>query len=795
MDKREAEFMAKLLKTFKVEAEEHLKALSDGLIALEGDIPAENQQKTLEVVYREAHSLKGAARAVNLRIVENVCQSLENVLSKWKKNELKIKPSEFDILYAVVDLISKLISQEESSPSENRQPAVESLVQQLDLISSGSGNQEAPKEPEALLEKTKDAQKKDEALPNKPLHEKKDKAAEPLPPSKLKSSPDTSEGTPNPCDRSIRVSTQKLDRLFQQAEETLIIKLAAEHRASELKKLQEQICNWEKEWGRNQIEVRMLQANFEKDSSQAQSGHYITKQIFDYLYWQQESLKGMREKIGKLAKSSSQDFRVVGSIVDTLLDDMKKLLMQPFAIMLESFPRMVRDLSHSLGKEIKLIMQGADIEIDRRILDEMKDPLIHLIRNSIDHGIEKSEDRAGSGKNTVGTVVISASQITGNKVEITVSDDGAGIDLEKVKKSALAQKIISQKEEENLTEQQALMLIFQSGLSTSPIITELSGRGLGMGIVSEKVEKLGGQLFVETKKGLGTTIRIVLPITLATFRGIHVKVYQQDFIIPTNHVKRVIRIKPDDIKTVENREMISLDGNTLSYVTLGKLLGIPQQRSDLAQKEKENKYFFAVVIKVVETMIAYGVDQILSEQEILVKGLGRQLVGVKNIAAATIVELGKVIPILNPIDLAKAAVQGALVPVHPIISEESQELLQKVILVVEDSITARTLLKNILESAGYLVKTAVDGSEAMTELMAEGADLLLSDIEMPNMDGLELTEKVRGMDKFKDLPIVLCTSRGSKEDRERGISAGANAYIDKSSFDHSNMLDIIQKLL
>lgn len=752
MTETEAAFLERMKGLFRVEAEEHLNVLSKGLIALEGKPEPKAQKEWIETIYREAHSLKGAARVVNFVAIQEICQSLESVLSAWKNNKISVTTELFNTLYSTLDLIKGYISPSNTQAAVTDQQHLNALIKDLNG---------------ALVNRTLDS---NGTQPHSEI-------------SSISSPETTKEHVPEPIhqepimDKTIRVSTKKLDKLFQQVEETLIIKLTANQRVAAIKDMQNSFKKWEKQ-----------SAHMQNDS------------------FQQDFIKSFKEDLDRLAKATSQDYRVFSGMVDSLLDDTKKVLMQPFSTLLETFPLMIRDLSHKIGKEVSFNTAGGDIEIDRRILEDMKDPLTHLLRNSLDHGIESPGDRVKKGKPKEGKISIAATQVSGNSMEIVISDDGSGIDYAKVKEAALKLGIISTVDADNLSQQEASRLVFHSGVSTSPIITDLSGRGLGMGIVSEKVEKLGGQIFLETTKDQGTTFRIVLPLSLATFRGIHVKISDRDFIVPTHYVKRVIRMNPQDIKTVEGQETVQLDQKTLSYIHLCDMLRIPRVAAtarDIPENntsgnpaEQHIKKLLVIIIKAAETMVAIGVDAILCEQEVFVKSLGNQLQRVPNISAATVSEWGKVIPILDAYDLVKSfQKEGASRKSSAASSKDKATPSKKTIIIAEDSLTARTLLKNIVDTAGYNVKTVVDGAEAFSLLKTEHADLLLSDIEMPRMDGIELTRKVRGDEKLKNLPIILCTSRGSREDREQGIDAGANAYLDKSNFEQSNLLDIIHKLV
>ena len=421
-------------------------------------------------------------------------------------------------------------------------------------------------------------------------------------------------------------------------------------------------------------------------------------------------------------------------------------------------------------------------------MEEFKDPLIHLLRNCIDHGIEKPAERLKKGKPSEGTIVISIIQKDSGTVELAITDDGIGIDVNKVREAAVKRDVITSEAADKLSETQVLSLIYVSGVSTSPIMTDISGHGLGLAIVQEKVEKLHGSLTVETVPDAGTTFLILLPLTLATFRGILIRVDDHFFILPTASVERVLRVKKEEIHTVENRETISFNSQIVSLVRLSDVLAIPRGSTI----EHSSPYMPLAIVSNAGKRLAFEVDEIVNEQEVLVKNLGRQLSRVRHIMGASVLATGKVVPILNVADLMKSAVK--ITPVGEQVKKTAQTK-QKSLLVVEDSITARTLLKNILEMAGYAVKTAIDGVDAFTILRTGEFDLVISDVDMPRMNGFDLTEKIRGDKKLGEIPVILVTALESREHRERGIAVGADAYIVKSSFDQSNLLAVIQRFI
>lgn len=758
MDKREAEFAAKLLETFRVEAEEHFQAISNGLLSLEtANLSLDDRLETLSTIYREAHNLKGAARAVNLTAIQDVCQSIESVFSKWKEQKEDFHP-QFESLYQAVDWMKAMAA---GAEKETAKFSVDELIDKIKKLL------EAPLE--AIVPTSQPTEKTSPYSLTKHPKPVKTETSKP---------------------KTIRFSSEKLDRILNLAEELLVVKIHFNRTNKHIREFEHSFVKWmrqEKSLGnalgqlKHLKESEVFRENFPKESAQL-------SQLMDFLSWQHGFFRTFSEQWDKYSKLSKHDMRFIVSMIDTLIDETKKALMQPLSSLLESFPRMVRDIAHATEKEVQFETSGSEIEIDRRILEEMKDPLIHLIRNAIDHGIENPADRQSANKPAAGKIHISAEQKS-NHVEIIVSDDGGGINVNRVKEAAKKQGFSQIKNIDALDEKDAMRLIFQQGISTSPLITDLSGRGLGMGIVAEKVEKLGGKIDIQSTLTQGTTFHITLPITLATFRGIHISVAGQEFILPTNHIKKVLRLSIQDIKTVENCEILSEAGSNLSYIYLGNLLNLEKQNRN------PGNYLYILIISAVDVSIAVGVDEILTEQEVFMKSLGKQLAQIKNISGATILEAGKVIPILNPFDLIKSVITQTPVQSTETDVQEAHTSGKKIVLVVDDSATARILLQNIMETAGYIVKTAINGSEAFNILLTDRIDILLSDVEMPGLNGFELTKKIRETERVQTLPIVLVTTRGSKEDREKGIESGANAYINKGSFEQSHLLDIVQKLL
>jgi two-component system, chemotaxis family, sensor kinase CheA len=767
------ELLKKLMVVFRSEADEHLRAMSSGLLALEKAQAPDQRVDIVEAIFRDAHSLKGAARAVNLTLIESVCQSLESVFAALKRERLDLSPFLFDLLHEAIAVLGGLLAAE--APGGHQQSSVSVLTRRLDEASKGVAVALA-----ALAEPAA---------------------------SGVAHMPPVTPVTPGLVPETVRVSTTKLDAVMRQAEELLVPRLAATQRASELHATTAALAVWKK----RRLDIQPALRTVERALSPAKqeigridgrdgtvngstAGRRELATLFEYLDAEQLHMKVLEERLVSLSHSAEHDRRVLAGMTEGLLHDVKEMQLLPFASLLEILPRYARELAREQGKDVELVIQGGEIEIDRRILEAMKDPLIYLLRNSIDHGIEKPAVRETRHKPPRGTITLAISQKDSGNAEVLVADDGAGIDAALVNAAADRLGSSSAVNGRRTSEHDALALIFASGVSTSPIITDVSGRGLGLAIVREKVDGLGGSIKVESQRGVGTAFRIILPLMLANFRGVIVHAGGQLFVIPAANVERVMSVAWKDVRTVENRETISLDGQAVAMVRLSDVLALPRSREVGPQAEAME----VAVLGQGGVRIAFGIEKILGEQEVLVKSLGPQLVRVRNIAGASVLGTGQVVPVLNVSDLLKSAVRHVVLPAllddHLTVVKPGRADKPS-ILVVEDSITSRSLLTGILESAGYRVTAAVDGIDGYTTLKTGAFDLVVSDVEMPRMDGFDFTAKVRADKKLAQLPVVLVTALESREHRERGIDAGANAYIVKSSFDQSNLLEVIRRLL
>jgi two-component system chemotaxis sensor kinase CheA len=574
----------------------------------------------------------------------------------------------------------------------------------------------------------------------------------------------------------VRIQVSKLDARMNESDEMLAAKLMSRRQAGVIGQVAQLFEQARGDW--TKIELRALE--------QGSSAAGTSAGVAALLKTQRERFEAAGTALATLAQSAQQDARTIGKLVDNLLQGSRSLLLMPFSTLSTGYPGMVADLCRDLGKQAAISLHGESVELDKRILDELKDPLLHLLRNCLDHGIEPPDERVRRGKPAQGTVSISASHGDAGKVDIVVTDDGGGIDAAAVRAAAVRHGLLNEEEAARLGDAESRELIFRSAISTRATVTRLSGRGLGLAIVREKVEKLGGRVAVDSVPGRGTTFRMSLPVLMAAFRGVLVEACGRCFVAPSAHVERVARVASGEVKTVEGRESVAIAGKPLMLARLGDLLEIAGNAPSAGEA-----YLSVLVLVFGGQRIACAVDAILGEQEVLVKPLKKPLVRVRNISGATVLESGRIAPVLNIPDLLRSTQTIRHRPSAAALRVDSK----KAVLVAEDSITSRMLIAGILEAAGYQVSTAVDGIDAITQLRSGSFDLLVSDVDMPRLDGFGLTSTVRADKRLADLPIVLVTARETNEDRERGVDAGANAYIVKRSLEQSGLLEAVRRLL
>jgi two-component system, chemotaxis family, sensor kinase CheA len=740
------DFLNELREDFKLEADEHLQQIVNGLLLLEKNEGDSQNTKLIETIFREIHSLKGAARAVNLLRIERLCMHVESVFHEIKKGNLPLRPEMFDVFHQAADNLKLMVVNVDGKSEDVSEKTLSKLIAVLD----GVLRNQFPT-PRAIF-----------------LTESPNKTEEVPEPSKKTTQ--SENGNSGPEKETVRVSTTKLYDLLRQAEEMIAIKVVLSYQVDSLLNIVSEFGDW-----RRKHEEVLSEMNTCSENDK------------EFLQFHEQQILRTRLVLEQINRSA-------GRAVDELVFDIKKTLRFPFSSILAIIPKIVRDLGKEYEKEIDLFVEGGEIEIDRRILEELKDPIIHLIRNCIDHGLENRTDRISAGKPIAGKLRVMVMQRPDHKVELVISDDGAGINRDKLIESAIQTGVLKPDGVDQMVDNEIDMLVFSSGVSTSSFITDISGRGLGMAIVLSNLNKIGGTIDIESAKGKGTSYKIVLPQSLASFRGVVVKVSEQLLVVPTNTIISAIRVGLSEIVSVESQKTIRFQSENIALLSLAQVLGLPRQRSDRARKDT----FRVLIVAWAQRKIAFIVDEVLGEYEGVVKSLGLQLKHVINVAGTIILGDGKIAVVLQVPELLESATRGGIKDGSVTESVEFPTIegaSNKHLLIVEDSITVRNMLRNLTEAAGFTVKTAVDGFDAFNLLQKERFDLVVSDVEMPRLNGFELTAKIRQDKALSDMPIILVTALDSPDDRNRGMEAGANAYIVKGSFEKSNLIDTINRLI
>jgi two-component system chemotaxis sensor kinase CheA len=753
---KESEFQKRLQETFALEARENLNAMVACLLELE-QRASENPARCIEDIYRCAHSLKGAARAVGNSSIETLCHHMESCFAVMKREQRVPSQEGMDVFHRAVDLLAGLVSGAGEGDAEALHEVKQSLneVETLLVRHDSSGALDIPA-PRPVEEAPAPSPRVESAVLTVPEPSALTAAG-----TQFRSQVDT-----------VRVPVSALDSLLRQAEELFAKGLE-----------QEGLAPW--------LQGAVLQLTQAREAAQgalaagAVQVEPLRKQVLPALDQSMSDIAGARKMLrGAVHQLQQATTRLLGEI--------RELQLFPFSTLLEQLPRVARDIAREQGKQLQLQMEGGDIGVDRQVLDGLRDPLIHLIRNAIDHGLERPEERIRAGKPPAGTLHIRVAQLHAGAVELLLEDDGRGIELDRVREKAVQLGIATPEEAEAAAPDIVASWIFQSGLSTSNMITDISGRGLGMAIVREKVEALNGAVSCITRPGAGVRFRLHLPVTLAAVRAIEVVAGKLAYFIPTHFIVRALLLRESDIDVNAGRAMLKLDDTFLPVAHLSDVLN--HSVAERQREREDTNWMTAVLLEADGETVALQVDKLCGEQEILLKPLGFPLRRVRHVAGAAIRGDGEPVVVLNGADLVRTAV-GNVWEVSEPLPEKGTERPAGRVLVADDSLTSRLLLQDILSMAGYTVETAVDGVDALLKLRERPYEALVTDVDMPRMSGFELTSAVRADSKLMHLPVVLVTSLASPEDRARGVEAGANAYIVKSDFDQSNLLEVLGRLV
>lgn len=749
------------IKKFQEEATEHLQRLNEGVITLEGD--SENRE-LIDQMLRDAHTLKGSARMVGLIEISDVAHRLEDIMVKVRDGDLPYVPTMSDGFFEALDMIVFL--SENAGKDVSGEADIPGLLERLGVI-AGNDAEPAPATPTSSIEEPGLPEVVSESA-SKPVHRQ---------PGSPKKAIHDEEKLQTRVQNTVRVRTEQVDRLLNLVSEVVISQIKDEQRARDLRSLQALSNEAQQLW----VRVRTLAANLRSDS---------TGSLEEDLEALDELLSDQRRRLSTITKEYADDTSRSASVVADLQERSMSLRMLPVSTVFNTFPRAVRDLSKQFNKDIELEIEGGDTELDRKVLEEINDPLIHIMRNAVDHGIESVANRVAAGKPGRGTIHLAARQ-EGDHIVVEISDDGAGIDPDKVRAAAVRKGYISQAEAASMSDREARYLIFEAGFSTSAIITEISGRGVGMDVVREfVVGKLKGSLDVQSELGRGTVFRLTIPLTLAIIRTLLVRVGGQMFALPTASIEETLRIEPSEVIRVEGREVIRRQRRTIPLVRMRDVLGLE------AVAAAEGKKLPMVTVGFLGHRMGFLVDAFAGEQQIVIKTLGTHLRRVDNVAGVTILGAGEVVPILNVPDLMHHARQLAGMRGRQDAVVLKAESGPKRILICEDSFTTRELERSIFEAAGYDVETATDGAIGLAKLR-EGlkVNAVVTDVQMPNMTGFQLTRAIRGDDALKSIPVVIVTSLEREEEKAEGINAGADAYITKSVFNQDTLIDTVERLI
>ncbi|UOR95077.1 chemotaxis histidine kinase/response regulator CheAY2 [Helicobacter pylori] len=785
--------LQEIMEDFLIEAFEMNEQLDQDLVELEHN---PEDLDLLNRIFRVAHTIKGSSSFLNLNILTHLTHNMEDVLNRARKGEIKITPDIMDVVLRSIDLMKTLlvtIRDTGSDTNNGKENEIEEAVKQLQAITSQNlegaketlGNKEAPKE-----------EVKKEAKEEVKEENKENKAKAPTAENSASDNPLANEPDLDYANMSAEEVEAEIERLLNKRQEA--DKERRAQKKQEAKPKQEVASKTETpktETPKAPKTETKAKAKADTEENKAPSiGVEQTVRV------DVRRLDHLMNLIGELVLGKNRLIRIYGDVeerydgekfleelnqvvssISAVTTDLQlavmKTRMQPVGKVFNKFPRMVRDLSRELGKSIELIIEGEETELDKSIVEEIGDPLIHIIRNSCDHGIEPLEERRRLNKPETGKVQLSAYN-EGNHIVIKISDDGKGLDPVMLKEKAIEKGVISERDAEGMSDREAFNLIFKPGFSTAKVVSNVSGRGVGMDVVKTNIEKLNGIIEIDSEVGVGTTQKLKIPLTLAIIQALLVGVQEEYYAIPLSSVLETVRISQDEIYTVDGKSVLRLRDEVLSLVRLSdifKVDAILESNSDV----------YVVIIGLADQKIGVIVDYLIGQEEVVIKSLGYYLKNTRGIAGATVRGDGKITLIVDVgamMDMAKSIKVNITT-----LMNESENTKSKnspsdyIVLAIDDSSTDRAIIRKCLKPLGITLLEASNGLEGL-EMLKNGdktPDAILVDIEMPKMDGYTFASEVRKYNKFKNLPLIAVTSRVTKTDRMRGVESGMTEYITK----------------
>ncbi|MBM0631287.1 chemotaxis histidine kinase/response regulator CheAY2 [Helicobacter pylori] len=811
--------LQEIMEDFLIEAFEMNEQLDQDLVELEHN---PEDLDLLNRIFRVAHTIKGSSSFLNLNILTHLTHNMEDVLNRARKGEIKITPDIMDVVLRSIDLMKTLlvtIRDTGSDTNNGKENEIEEAVKQLQAITSQnlegaketSGTKETPQKEnkeeakEENKEEAKEENKEEAKEENKEeaKEENKEKAKEEVKANKTPTTENLTSDNPLADEPDLDYSNMSAEEVEAEIERLLNKRQEADKERRAQKKQEakpKQEVTPTKEAPKTETPKAPKTETKAKAKADTEENKAPSIGVEQTVRVDVRRLDHLMNLIGELVLGKNRLIRIYGDVeerydgekfleelnqvvssISAVTTDLQlavmKTRMQPVGKVFNKFPRMVRDLSRELGKSIELIIEGEETELDKSIVEEIGDPLIHIIRNSCDHGIEPLEERRRLNKPETGKVQLSAYN-EGNHIVIKISDDGKGLDPVMLKEKAIEKGVISERDAEGMSDREAFNLIFKPGFSTAKVVSNVSGRGVGMDVVKTNIEKLNGIIEIDSEVGVGTTQKLKIPLTLAIIQALLVGVQEEYYAIPLSSVLETVRISQDEIYTVDGKSVLRLRDEVLSLVRLSdifKVDAILESNSDV----------YVVIIGLADQKIGVIVDYLIGQEEVVIKSLGYYLKNTRGIAGATVRGDGKITLIVDVgamMDMAKSIKVNITT-----LMNESENTKSKnspsdyIVLAIDDSSTDRAIIRKCLKPLGITLLEATNGLEGL-EMLKNGdkiPDAILVDIEMPKMDGYTFASEVRKYNKFKNLPLIAVTSRVTKTDRMRGVESGMTEYITK----------------
>ncbi|WRE96658.1 chemotaxis histidine kinase/response regulator CheAY2 [Helicobacter pylori] len=785
--------LQEIMEDFLIEAFEMNEQLDQDLVELEHN---PEDLDLLNRIFRVAHTIKGSSSFLNLNILTHLTHNMEDVLNRARKGEIKITPDIMDVVLRSIDLMKTLlvtIRDTGSDTNNGKENEIEEVVKKLQAITSQ--NLEGAKETSG----TKEAPEKEVKKENKEKAKEEVKANKtPTAENPTSDNPLADEPDLDYANMSAEEVEAEIERLLNKRQEADKERRAQKKQEDQAKPKQEVAPA--KETPKTETPKAPKTETKAKAKADTEENKAPSIGVEQTVRVDVRRLDHLMNLIGELVLGKNRLIRIysdveerydgekfleelnqVVSSISAVTTDLQlavmKTRMQPVGKVFNKFPRMVRDLSRELGKSIELIIEGEETELDKSIVEEIGDPLIHIIRNSCDHGIEPLEERRRLNKPETGKVQLSAYN-EGNHIVIKISDDGKGLDPVMLKEKAIEKGVISERDAESMSDREAFNLIFKPGFSTAKVVSNVSGRGVGMDVVKTNIEKLNGIIEIDSEVGVGTTQKLKIPLTLAIIQALLVGVQEEYYAIPLSSVLETVRISQDEIYTVDGKSVLRLRDEVLSLVRLSdifKVDAILESNSDV----------YVVIIGLADQKIGVIVDYLIGQEEVVIKSLGYYLKNTRGIAGATVRGDGKITLIVDVgamMEMAKSIKVNITTLMNESESTKSKNSPSDyVVLAIDDSSTDRAIIRKCLKPLGITLLEATNGLEGL-EMLKNGdkiPDAILVDIEMPKMDGYTFASEVRKYNKFKNLPLIAVTSRVTKTDRMRGVESGMTEYITK----------------